>query len=489
MNDTIKFKIGEETSPIIETNLKDSIFSELYRKAFGEINNYIEEIEKPESSTEKSKDLGNKEPRNNIFAFIGERGAGKTSCMLSVANALSEKDNGYNEIARICDSFESIKKTTFIDEMLIDPSFFDKKHNILSLIIANLFKRFKEKASGDNCNTNQDGKRKLIECFERVQDNLKNLLDNDKPSNVDSLESLVTFSAAIDLQKNIKELISSYLKFVKEGAKYLIIMIDDIDLHTEYAREMVEQIRKYFIQPNVIVLMAIKVDQLGNVIKNDLCKEYEKLLNASQMEYDTINEMVDRYLGKLLPHNHRIYLPDASVYFFKKLQIIDNAKEKEPNEDNLFTVRETVLSLIFDRTRYLFYNTIDTTSYIIPRNLRELRQLVALLYKMDTYRNDEKESKPDDNEMWLKAREYNQTLFLNYFKETWCDNSLSNQGKKDINELFKISDPLLINKSAVKLLWSYFNLSLPEDKEINLIVKPENKTYNISLGDVVYLID
>ena len=59
--------------------------------------------------------------------------------------------------------------------------------------------------------------------------------------------------------------------FVKEGAKYLIIMTDDIDRHTEHAREMVEQIRKYFTQPNVIVLMAIKVDQLGNVIKNDLC--------------------------------------------------------------------------------------------------------------------------------------------------------------------------------------------------------------------------
>ncbi|MGL5227442.1 MAG: hypothetical protein ACRC77_04595 [Bacteroidales bacterium] len=44
---TITFKIGEETRPVLETkNLKNSIFAELYQKAFVEINNYAETTNK-----------------------------------------------------------------------------------------------------------------------------------------------------------------------------------------------------------------------------------------------------------------------------------------------------------------------------------------------------------------------------------------------------------------------------------------------------------
>lgn len=486
---TITFRIGEETRPVLETeNLEKSIFSELYQKAFAEINNYIGKV----SNIDNDEKGGyNYEGVNNIFAFIGERGAGKTSCMMSVAKALEKKDKNLS----IIEGLENIKQTTFLNSVLIDPSFFDQKNNILSLIIAHLFQSFRDQASKKDCKNDEEKRRTLIACFEKVQKNLNNLFPKDNSLSTDTLEGLVNFSAAIDLQKNIKALIDAYLSFMNDGkAEFLVLMIDDIDLHTNHAREMVEQIRKYFIQPNVVVLMAVKIDQLSHVIKNGLSEEYKTLIKNKEMSFDLINEMVERYLGKLLPHSHRIYLPDASVYFHSKLKITFN--KKDAKEIEYTSVREGVLSLIFEKTRYLFYNTIDTTSYIIPRNLRELRQIIALLAEMDTFRDSEKESEPDKNRSWLKAREYNQTLFLKYFKETWCVNNLTEKSASYITELFKIVDPLLINKTTLKFLQSYFEDLIGDEsnkkigkEEFYRILKPQNKTYNISLGDVMFVLN
>lgn len=72
---------GDETRPKIENlndseTLNESIFADIYTRAF----RLIDEIANQPSD--------NNEPhsreRNNIVAFIGERGSGKTSCLRSL---------------------------------------------------------------------------------------------------------------------------------------------------------------------------------------------------------------------------------------------------------------------------------------------------------------------------------------------------------------------------------------------------------------------
>ena len=338
-----------------------------------------------------------------------------------------------------------------------------------------------------------DNKRELIKCFENVQMNLSVLFRKETENALDNIEALANLSTAVDLCTNIKKLIDQYLAFKGNNFDQLIIMIDDIDLNTKHAREMCEQLRKYFTHPNVIILMAVKLDQLSSAIKKDLTEEYSTLINNkdSNFSFDELDEMVERYLGKLIPHNHRLYLPEASVYFENSVRIISSEKGTSDVLGEYKSLRECVLSLIFEKTRYLFYNTKELTNYIIPRNLRELRQLISLLYEMDSYRNSDKEGKGEENIIWLKTRNYNQTLFIKYFCNTWCINNLTIKGNKIMQELFKITDPLLINKTVISLLRDYFNTSAilnGSDNDIQNITKPENKTYNISLGDALYVI-
>ena len=273
--------------------------------------------------------------------------------MKNLANALcsDDRDNILKSLkltgssALPSETIITLHKTKFYDGFWIDPSFFDDKHNILSLIIANMFKDFKNNLKQkEHC----DNKRELIKCFENVQMNLNVLFRKETENILDNIEALANLSTAVDLCTNIKKLIDQYLAFKGNNYNQLIIMIDDIDLNTKHAREMCEHLRKYFTHPNVIILMAVKLDQLSSAIKKDLTEEYSTLINNkdSNFSFDELDEMVERYLGKLIPHNHRLYLPEASVYFENSVRIISSEKGTSDVLGEYKSLRECVLSLI-----------------------------------------------------------------------------------------------------------------------------------------------
>ena len=465
---TFNVNSGEETRPVVENitfplENSESLFAEQYKKIFGEINRFL--------GLQPDKLEDHDENINNIMAFIGERGSGKTSCMMSVAKALAEKD-------RNAFAWEQIKKRHFYSIGLIDPSFFDENNNILNIIIAKLFRKFKEKEQRlcDNNSNDFEKKRKLVESFQKVQISLNCIIGGEKKSE-DDLEQLITFSASIDLRADIKDLINAYLNYMHNSNDIMVIMVDDIDLNTQHANAMVEQIRKYFIHSNVIILLAVKLDQLANVMKRQYAKEFEVLLNRDGIAFDSIEEMVDRYLGKLIPHAQRFFLPDLETFLESRLIIKDRNKDKF---EEFSTIREAVPTLIFSKTRYLFYNSLGTTSYIVPRNLRELRHIINLLWNMDTYGK-------------ANGSDYNKTLFRKYFYETWTSNNLDTKGRKLIKTLLGITDAVLINKSVVSLLKEHFNTILyPNSKDIQeellRIIQYKNVTYNISVGDVMAII-
>lgn len=112
-------------------------------------------------------------------------------------------------------------------------------------------------------------------------------------------------------------------------------------------------------------------------------------------------EMAERYLTKLFPHSQRVYMPDIEDLLNRKLVITSHMKTCE-----FPSVQQCVPELIFQKTRYLFYNSPVHASYIVPRNLRDLRQIIKLLWNMDDYK--ESMSK---NFCILKEGKYNQEVF------------------------------------------------------------------------------
>lgn len=102
---------------------------------------------------------------NNIIAFCGERGEGKSSATFSFANAIANHKNN-------CESYvenELFNNITFSSPIIVDPGMFDEVHNILDVILAHLYKRYSEKASKENDDyTSMRERDQILDQFQKV---------------------------------------------------------------------------------------------------------------------------------------------------------------------------------------------------------------------------------------------------------------------------------------------------------------------------------
>lgn len=481
-NNTIKFYLGDENRLVVEDNSQDSLFQEQYNNLFKGIAQIM-----PDIYCEKDMNVEDKvaveKTVNNVFAFIGERGSGKSSCMISAAEMLK---NGEDEVVKTIHKSDKDSGTlTFEVLETIDPSFFDEKVNILEIILGKMFSKFLEKVEKDSCDSLDDfanKKNKLFESFQEVKNCLCQLNHQDI-SEDDSVERLVDLAASVKMQSAFQFLVNRYLDLVKKDV--LVIPIDDIDLHVTGAYKMVEQIRKYLIQKNVIVMMALKLEQLEKVLENEYLQQYKYVIGEKMLSKDRITEMAAKYLIKFIPQSHRIFMPDMNIGVNRKITLYKN-RESNKTVDGIKDVplKDCITKLIFEKTRYLFFHSNSLTNPITPTNLREIRHLLGLLCQM-----------ANDN------IEINQQSFQHYFYDTWCKNNLDTNGNHIIREIFTIEDCSIYNKRIIGLLQTRFSSIFDENiqksgdgvkftnEEIYWVLKMDNVSYNISLGDVVLVIN
>lgn len=486
MTKQLTFKIGEENRIVqeaIDTQLlNDSIFSNQYKKALYTLDSYFSQVGSKRMNMDTTI-----EDASNLFAFIGERGSGKTSCMMSIASILEKTSS-----SSVFDKYLHLKGIRFKSLSLIEPSFFDDYHNIISLVVSQIYTLFKNKRE-QIANQNKDplsymNERGILQNFDRVQRSLFQLLDteNNKPKDI---ESLVDLAAAVNLREDIHDLVDTILDFLGYHGGVLLVPIDDIDLNSAQANNMMEQIRKYLISPNIVIVMALKLDQLSQLKKQQFFKDYGILVEKNEISKDTINEMTERYISKLIPNSQRIFLPEPEAFLTNPLKIVleDGTVLSFPS------VRQAVTELIFSKTRYLFYSTPGNTSHIVPRNLRELRQLTGMLAIMTDY----KEEVMNGDSINL----YNKMLFKRYFFGNWAMNNLTTADQKYISEIAGIGDALQINSFVLNILKKRFKLLEERTRvgsrslvvmnlsEINYLLNENNKYYNISLGDILSILE
>lgn len=462
----IQFTIGKEIHPHVEDIKTEdlfeaSFFENAYEKAFS----LMTELIKRFKAENKTSNFNNINHINNIIAFIGERGSGKTSCMLTVQQALQDRSFPTTK-------FQELAKEQFYTLPLIDPAYFEERSNILEIIIAKMFEQFRKIAEGPNdgrFNANfLEQKRELVLHFQRVKEALDRISSsNSSHVTNDSLEDLVSMSSSINLHQYLNDLVQCFLGFSERNV--LVITIDDIDHETKYAYKMVEQIRKYLFIPNVVILTAIKLTQLTDIIKQYYIKEYQ-ILDMKERLSDDIENITGRYLSKLIPYNHRVFLPELEVNLGQKITIIDGDKNLQ-----FPTIDQAVLKLIFNKTRILFYNTIDKVNLIVPHNFRDLLNLISFLYHM-----------PDVEEDKIKESIllFNREQFKQYFVETWCNEYLEAKHYNFIRHLIE-QDPAQFNKLTVDFLTSMSKLEYCN----TYVYSRNNRSYNSSLGDVDYILD
>lgn len=509
-HDNIRFILGEETKPIIEHFEKDkypvrnSIFYEQYKQALFRIADYLSATE-DYSITLPNELHVPKFSHNNIFSFAGDRGSGKTSCMLTLNEMLIHAD--IETLYPYDKQLKKIKNTAFHYCDTINSSFFDRGYNILEVFIAILLKRFNEEeheAASSTATAYDECRRAtrevLLQNFLQTQKDLVALVArNISVDGKDTVRHIQDLEIAINFRESINRLINSFLNYKRNVSgktdNRLLLCIDDIDLSISTAYTMVEQIRIYLNTPNLIILMSIEPSQLANAIGVNYLNDYANIMRSEKEQpsfkrkddhKEFINTMVERYMSKLLPLSQRIYLPHADQLFHRNIYVCSGKSIDGGIAEALTSLQSGMLELMYRKLRMRLFNQPGQTCYIIPRNLRELRNIIYLLCNMEDATNN-------------VILQKNLSFFGQCFQDVWCANNLDENGRHLLKNLQGIVGTGTLNYTVLQLLKSRFEcfgsraahtpVQFEVDTEIALIACNDNVMYNISLGDVLACLD
>lgn len=471
----IKFYIGQESGIVVENkDFATSIFAEQYKQTF-EILNHIWSAQEKQLSDEQNRVHRGSGLQNvsNIISFCGDRGEGKTSVLTTVREILCNKDahtKAEQELGiKLPAPAERIKALK-----LIDPLYFDSEHNLLELLLGQMMEELQSVEQGRACDTDYqlghvELKNDLIRSFQKVQDCLSLLNLKMEKTPYDELENLDDLAASTKLYKELDCLFSLYIRFF--NVDKLIISIDDLDLNMDGGDKMAEEMRKYLCSSSYcILLVALKVDQLERIIMSTMRERLQAIINN-----DVIKDMARKYVVKLLPLGNRVQMPLGVDVAEKELVISDNGRETKP-----LVVKEFVVRLIFQKTRFIFVNG-RSLCPIVPTNLRELRHLIGELWNLP-------DAKRDNNSDNME----NKAIFKHYFYYSWT-NRLDDDNKALTMDIVSATDDIALNKLVISSLsqHKHFSAILTQEDSKSLmskVINPSNVVYNVSVGDVFYTI-
>jgi len=473
----MKIVIGEEYKIKIEngTEFNGSIFKNVYNQAAKSVQEIIIQS-KFDNTTSISDDS-----YNNIIAFTGERGTGKSSSMISFANAIINQKNNSHSIffQNENHSYKSIieKKITAID--VIDPSLFKGDDKLFEIIISKMFSKFQEHINNsDNKEINHDQKRDLINGFQKVFNNLK-VVHNGKNEVYDkeAIEALSDLAYGTNLKNSFFKLVEKYLLTIGDKSDFLLIIIDDFDLNISGAYEMLEDIRQFLIQRKIIILVACKIEQLQDSINNEIVKEYRYIIKEKESISENVSDKSKRYLEKMFPLEHRLQTPnlmDNSIYDEYYTIDLKGSKDSYLKKKKL---EDIFIELIYKNTKLIITKSEGIKNLFIPNTIRDFTNTVSYIYRGDSLLTIKKYLFKEISNN-LKGDLYNLFFQLDKTPDKLLNQYIVNSiGAININ---KVNHSLYPNRQFSK---SKSNDILSVDS-IHRIVR-SSIHYNVSFGDIL----
>ena len=290
---------------------------------------------------------GEMQENANILTFIGKRGSGKTTAMnefCEILKGMQEKDNKEYWISKAMGGHSSIEKLrnySFYFRVLdpIDASLVEDREELFELILAKLYKVYSERLNNFDIKDSFGIKNKeIIKKFEE-------LLQMYQFSKAGERKEKTAFSTLIqnmggsgEIAGKVSVLIDELLKIEERNSshEYLVITIDDLDLNIKNGYKMLEQLQKYFVYHKIIILITVDYDQMVLVCTKHFMNELEtgrgnvnnkndeNLGDNIEIRYRTL---VNDYMIKVFPLEHRMYMPDMRKLTKKSMIMLEGESE------------------------------------------------------------------------------------------------------------------------------------------------------------------
>lgn len=388
-----------------------SIFESVYREA----KKYVYQIVMDNIQLEQSENYGNnfrnKEQVDNIIAFIGRRGTGKTSAMLSFMEGLKDHNKNGNKMLEQ----DSKNEFRFIGFEWIEASLLEKDEDIFETILIKMFGEFQKKAKdiyGRGRSYLEQKNKELCQMFETVYKRILQMKNKDAVYQTDSvLTALRDLSRGSSVREEFAELIKVYISFMnginereRECRKtYLVVAIDDIDVNIENGYEILDQIHRYLMVPGLIVLVAINFEEMLLCCEKHYVDAYSNLVKVNwDIEFEKRSKQIsEEYLEKVLPPYRRVYLPSLK----KKDYFIKSKNSVKIDMDKYKSIKEGIFKLIWKRTG-VYYDALGKKRHFMESStLRNLETNYELFHGMK-----ELPKQSDENYLQIYDENYHKVL-------------------------------------------------------------------------------
>ncbi len=358
-----------------------SIFHKVYRRAFELARHSVKSQMGSQTRT------GEHEQLDNIITFIGRRGTGKSSSMLSFMESLKNNAQSAGD-----DNKEYVIKShgrsvRFIGLEWIDASLIEKGEDIFEITLAEMMNEFldldeKFKRNGD---TAEYEVRRLHQMFDSIY---KRKLSLKKRSgdvyyygNESAVATLRDLARSSDLRKDFEELIKQYIKvkqILSDDRSYhreetfLVVAIDDIDMNTDSGFEMLEKIQRYLKVRGLIVLLAVNYEQLLISCEKHFMKLYgDNNRYAGIARSRQISEIVDEYMEKALPSYMRVYLPSLKKKDYDREQLT-RVRLEINGEQQEMSIKNAMFFVAERKTKVRYDSQGKKRHFMEPGSLRSL---------------------------------------------------------------------------------------------------------------------
>lgn len=295
----------------------------------------IEEIDGIRSykKVNEKKSRISKEIKNNFISILGERGAGKTSMLLTILDEINDKNKSLSN--------NKIKKDFIIP--IIDPDKMNLEKNSLGWIIYSFDEVIQnivqhEKVNKEYCTDNRQVielevlyknlKTCYIRCREFYRNNLATLSDG-KIEYEKVNQNIIL--ADINLEKLFNEFVEKYIeviKFIEENEDNMLsneeplifISFDDIDIKPKYGPEILNVISNYLAHPNIVVLICGEENTFKESLVIDMWNRYDipesfqsDLKLGESRLFHNISNRADDVLAKILPAKNKYHLNGLTI--------------------------------------------------------------------------------------------------------------------------------------------------------------------------------
>lgn len=432
-NSKMIIEVGHAKGIVYEeyTGFEKSIFKNVYARAKALTKQIIDRNEELQALNGHGNDFRNKEQVENTIAFLGGRGTGKTSAMLSFMEGLKDHYKAHDVIE------DDNKKYNFISLEWIDASFLEDNEDIFVMILAKMFGellKYHDKIGMDRDRAVEYDFRNLYQQFEKIYRRISNLKRKDEVYNEElPVDFLKDLSRSTEVRSDFRELVRAFVRFVVEveGIKeksnntYVVIAVDDIDLNIKRGYDILETIHKYLMVPGVIVLVALNYEEMMLCCEKHYIENYG--LDMPQKVVEDIGvraiEMSEQYLEKVLPPYMRLYMPSLQKrdFQFRNPKIrVQGEKEDGKTDPTEMEIKEYMFDLIYKRTGVLFDAVGKKRHFMEPSTLRNLNAIYEIYNEMSLLPKFE-----DEN--YLKIYDENYYKMINDILFRFASDSLPNR--------------------------------------------------------------